>query len=102
MRASRGTCFSALSWRRAPTKSRLTMRLRSSLVLQFVRAPKKRNVGVTHVLRRPFEVGRSIHPDPRLPQRGAWPAVQPGLEARARVGRFAALDRVATRFAALD
>src|SRR4051812_7439755 len=48
---SRETCFSALSWRRAPTKSRLTAPPRCT---QIDPGPTKRNVGVTHVVERPF------------------------------------------------
>src|SRR6185503_15367633 len=50
---SREICFSALSCRRAPTKSRLTM---ASVLCacRYVRPAQKRNVGVTHVAERPF------------------------------------------------
>src|SRR5919112_2615659 len=50
---SRETCFSAFSWRRAPTKSRLTgpPPTRCSV---FAMGRQKRDVGVTHVTERPF------------------------------------------------
>src|SRR5919112_4970141 len=53
---SRETCFSAFSWRRAPTKSRLTgpPPTRCSL---FAMGRQQRDVGVTHVTERPFSSG---------------------------------------------
>src|ERR1700690_3534742 len=54
MSCSRGTPFSALSWRRAPTKSRL-MSSTSQLVVdpgRPVPANRKKDVGVTHVMER--------------------------------------------------
>src|SRR5438093_2714339 len=55
---SRETCFSALSWRRAPTKSRLIDRLLSRRY-RTTTGPKK-NVGVTHVTERPFSYRKYI------------------------------------------
>src|SRR5688572_23098810 len=42
---SRETCFSALSWRRAPTKSRLTIASSSAHGCQITAGPKKRRGG---------------------------------------------------------
>src|SRR5512146_2842996 len=53
MSCSRETCFSALSWRRAPAKSRLI----SFVLLSDTVSPPKKNVGVTHASRRPFLFG---------------------------------------------
>src|SRR5947209_7228036 len=47
---SRGTCFSAFSWRRAPTKSRLMVVASSTRQLSLPgRRRRKKYVGVTHV-----------------------------------------------------
>src|SRR3990170_7477569 len=59
---SRGTCFSALSWRRAPMKSRL-MVASPSIVVCLCMGRQKKVVGVTHVLRRrPFDSGPEYTP----------------------------------------
>src|SRR5688500_2135910 len=50
---SRETCFSALSWRRAPTKSRLTIASSSAHDAES-RPVRKKDAGVTHVTERPF------------------------------------------------
>ena len=78
---SREICFSALSWRRAPTKSRLTMASVRCQGCSWRRS--KRNVGVTHVAERPFscagvytrERGRLKSRPPRRPRQDG--AAQP-------------------------
>src|SRR5215216_4739471 len=67
-RASRETCFSALSWRSAPTKSRLMGCLLLSLLDGGRVADTKRRGLVTHVQRRPCVVRGSIHPGPWTPR----------------------------------
>src|SRR5512140_3371966 len=77
MRCSRGTPFSALSWRRAPTKSRL-MRSTSQARVRptpAVPADRKNNVGVTHVMERRGRSCPEYTPrGPRLPAARRAPA----------------------------
>src|SRR5215211_3548179 len=84
MSCSRETCFSAFSCRRAPTKSRLM-----SFVLLSDRrrsrkpSPPKKNVGVTHVPRRPTTFGR-VYTRPSRASNGGTLRRSSGRQRRAR------------------
>ena len=77
--AHRASCempFSAFNWRRAPTRSRLTLRLLLS-VPRWRAGHSTKNVGVTHVLRRPDRCSRKYSsPRSHAPVRGRPGAVR--------------------------
>ena len=69
---SREICFSALSWRRAPTKSRLTM---ASVRCADVRSPLKKKRGGHPRHGAAVQLPRSIHPDAWTAQTGSGGAL---------------------------
>src|SRR5215207_4152722 len=99
MSCSRETCFSALSWRRAPTKSRLmSFVLLSESTVDRVAA--KKNVGVTHVPGGHISSGKYTREQPAAKIGSAPPGGAgggPGSGHAQRESRLHSIDRVARR-----
>src|SRR6266498_370462 len=77
---SREICFSALSWRRAPTKSRLTMASVLRAVMASCCAAQKKKRGGHPRRGAAVQLAGSIHPEgwtlngrPGRPDHGEWP-----------------------------